>query len=173
MIKKIVLNSCFGGYNWSNKAIIDYLNAVGKPFRLVRFVCYEKDEKGDDDFEKRIYADISLKTFIAQDNPTDKTYVYGCYALVNGEEFTGRRIGREDPVAIKLLEEKGSEYCSSKKSNLEIVEYDDEMWIPSISEYDGAENLELIPKISEKRIRDCKNVDEIVDLLKALCLFTE
>ena len=75
---------------------------------------------------------------------------------------------REDQVAIAVLEEYGSEWCSSKFAKLDIATYNEEDYIADIDEYDGAESLKLIPRITESRIRNCRNVDEIVDLLGRL-----
>ena len=73
---------------------------------------------------------------------------------------------REDPVAISVLEEYGSEWCSSDFAELEIAEYDETLFLPNVDECDGLESLELIPKLTEERIRSCRDVNEIVDLLR-------
>ena len=80
---------------------------------------------------------------------------------------------RSDPDAIRLLEEKGSKYCSGGFANLEIEEYDEDLWIPEVDEYDGFESLKLVPRLSESRIRNCRSFDEVIELLRRLNLFTE
>ena len=89
-------------------------------------------------------------------------------AVVNGETVTCSNLDREDPIAIQVLEEKGSKFCSSEFSELFVEEYDENDFIPNIDEYDGMESLELIPRVTEKRIRACRSIDEVVELLYRL-----
>jgi hypothetical protein len=52
---------------------------------------------------------------------------------------------RCDPMAIKLFEEKGSEWCSGPHSSLEVHEFPDvfaNYW--EIEEYDGNENVRIL-----------------------------
>lgn len=89
-------------------------------------------------------------------------------AVINGEMVTCSTLDREDPIAIQVLEEKGSKFCSSEFSELFVEEYDENDFIPSINEYDGMESLELIPRVTEKRIRACRSINEVVELLYRL-----
>ena len=89
-------------------------------------------------------------------------------AVVNGEMVTCSNLDREDPIAIQVLEEKGSKFCSSEFSKLFVEEYDENDFIPSIDEYDGMESLELTPRVTEARIRACRSIDEVIDLLRRL-----
>lgn len=73
---------------------------------------------------------------------------------------------RDDPVAIAVLEQYGSKWCSAGFANLAIEQYDEDLFIPEIEEYDGSETLKLIPRVTESRIRACNSVDEIVDFLR-------
>ncbi|MBP5423863.1 MAG: hypothetical protein J6W49_04705 [Paludibacteraceae bacterium] len=116
---KIILNGCFGGYSWSDKAIQELSEIKGKK--------------------------------------------------VNSREW----LLREDPDAIALIETKGSKYCSGIFAELYVEEYDEELWIPDIHEYDGTETLDLTPRLTEKQIRACKNMDEVVELLKARDMFND
>ncbi len=131
---KIILNECFGGYNYSPEALADIYRMKGetvtvKPGRM-----------------------------------HDEVYIYDFRVY-------GSVIERDDPEAIKLLEEKGSEYCSGVYSKLVIQEYDEKDYIANIDEYDGVESLHLIPRITEARIRECGNIDEVVALLSRLKVF--
>ena len=126
-MKKVIINSCYGGYGWSNEAIREYLTQT---------------TKGAD---------------IREGNG-------GMY--VNGLFFWGGNICRTDSVAIALLEEKGSEFCSGPYSSLKIAEYDDEYFEYDIDEYNGIETLKLIHLLSEDRIRSCSSMDEVVELLR-------
>ena len=143
-MKKIILNTCFGGYGWSRAAILDYLDRIGATL------------------------EFKLRTGFADYVPSTKeAYLkgnYGVSVFANGKWI--HSIDREDPVAIQLLEESGSEYCSGNNANLVIEEYDDALFKPIVDEYDGAESLELYPCIAESRIRECSTMDEVVDLLK-------
>ena len=86
--------------------------------------------------------------------------------FLNGCFFYDGNITRVDPVAIELLEEKGSDFCSGQFSELAIEEYDDQYFDFEIDEYDGIESLRLIPKLSEEQIRSCDSIDEIIELLR-------
>lgn len=142
---KIILNKCYGGYGWSEEATFEYLDRLGKDYK-----CFDYDDN-----------ELTKEEYLAHGG-------WG-YIKVDGKWFDG--IGREDPIAIALLEEKGSEYCSGSAAELVIKEYDKEDWIAKIDEYDGCESLELIPRLTEERIHSCANVDEIVNLLKRLGCF--
>lgn len=95
-------------------------------------------------------------------------FIHEVNAVLNGEEITVYDIDREDPVAIQVLEEMGSKFCSDGFAKLYIQEYDADDFIPNIDEYDGMETLELTPRVTEKRIRSCRNIDEVVELLRRL-----
>ena len=96
---------------------------------------------------------------------TDNWTVSG---VLNGKKVNPCIIDREDPVAIQVLEDMGSEFCSSVSAKLYIEEYDADDFIPSVDEYDGLESLELTPRVTEERIRSCGNIDEVVKLLRRL-----
>lgn len=95
-------------------------------------------------------------------------FIHEVNAVLNGEAITVYDIDREDPVAIQVLEEKGSKFCSSAFAKLYIKEYDADDFIPNIDEYDGMETLELTPRVTEERIRACRNINEVVELLRRL-----
>lgn len=145
-MRKIIINRCFGGYYWSNEAILDYIKRKDIEYRI---------KPNNNIVVKGKYLDNTLYD-------EDEWY-----------SFYGGMINREDPVAIQLLEEKGSKYCSGRFSELEIEEYDEEDWIPSIDEYDGLESLELTARLTEARIRDCNSIDEVIKLLNRLKLIKE
>lgn len=131
---KIILNGCYGGYQWSVEGIAEVMKRKGAT-------------------AVRISGDRLFKEVIA---------------VVNGEMVTCSNLDREDPIAIQVLEEKGSKFCSSEFSELFVVEYNENDFIPNIDEYDGMESLELIPRVTEKRIRACRSIDEVVELLYRL-----
>ena len=171
-MKKVILNGCFGGYGWSNHAVVDYLERQGKHLEFRRFLGYGKKDNGDTDWGSKFYAPVTREQFLAQDHANSETYLYGCAVLADGKEFD-TYLDRDDEDAIALLEEKGSEYCSGAHAKLYIDEYDETLFDWSIDEYDGSENLELIPLLTEERIRACENVDAIVDLLRRMNLLRD
>lgn len=166
-MQKIVLNACFGGYGWSNRAIVDYLKRKGiTNIRLAR-------DAGLSD-----YVDIPESLFF------DSTSTYSKTVLVKGRylnleytkpdewyPFYSGYIDRKDPIGIQLLEEKGSDYCSGKYAKLVIKEYDEENWVACINEYDGSENLDLKPLVRKSKIRDCKSMEEVIEYLETFDLF--
>lgn len=159
-MKKVIINTCFGGYNWSNRALLDYLDRANKKYSFWKTT-------GPD-----TYSHISREVFLAQDDCTEKTYVYGCHVRVNRKEFSGRMIDREDPIAIKLLEEKGSEYCSGEHSELMVVEYDDSLYECYITDYDGSEDLDLRPALDIDWLKSLTK-GQIIEVLRDLRLTKE
>jgi hypothetical protein len=112
-----------------------------------------------------------LKRKGATNITVDDGFCKEVHGIINGEKVDVYNLDRKDPVAIQVLEEKGSKFCSSNFSNLYIEEYDENDFIADIDEYDGSETLELIPRITEKRIRACRNIDEVVELLRRTGVF--
>jgi hypothetical protein len=90
------------------------------------------------------------------------------HGILNGEMVDVYNLDREDTVAIQVLEDMGSKFCSSDFSELYIEEYNADDFIPSVDEYDGMESLELTPRVTEERIRACRSIDEVVEFLRRL-----
>lgn len=169
-MQKIILNKDYGGYGWSGRATLELLDKKGILTRLARWI-WNKDSD---------YVDIPSTNFLDADGQIASNH----YILVrakdvseyNGPEpdrwvpFPGFH-NREDPDLIKLLEEKGSRYCSDKHATLGIEEYDENDWLPRIEEYDGIEWIRLIPKVTERQIRECGDIDKVVSLLRRLGIF--
>lgn len=78
----------------------------------------------------------------------------------------GFNVPRDDAYAVALLEEKGSKFCSGPSSRLRVEEYDADLFEAYVDDYDGQESLTLMPSLTETRIRACKNMDEVVELLR-------
>ena len=161
---KIILNGCFGGYGWSKKGILAVLQK--KNFKNLKFFATVYPTPGN-----RKTIQISEQEFLQfEEHRRTST---GCYiGSVYIEDETGKEwsdfdINREDPDAIAVLEERGAKFCSGDYSDLYIEDYDENLFVASIDEYDGVETLRLSPNLSEESIRACKNIDEIVELLKA------
>ena len=172
-MQKIILNSCFGGYSWSKEAEYNYI--IRKGYKKIRFVrssygnnrdiSLDEYFDGKDDYDKCILVRvkeakrISPESHVMYEDDDDWT------------PFWNREIDREDPVAIQLLEEKGTKYCSGPHARLTIQEYDSENWVADISEYDGIESLDLKPRVTKQKIRDCKNTEEVIKYLETFNLF--
>ena len=164
-MQKIIINDCYGGYRWSDDAILDYLKRKGiKDIRLIKYVKGEEVDTSEEEFRTlKSSKDILVK---GKDIPErtwcekDKWYSFNC-----------KEIDREDPIAIQLLEEKGTEYCSGEYAKLIIEEYDSDNWIAYINQYDGDETLKLKPRLTKERVRSCKNIEEVVELLNFFDLF--
>lgn len=109
-----------------------------------------------------------LKRKGATNITVDDGFCKEVHGIINGEKVDVYNLDREDPVAIQVLEEKGSKFCSSEFSELYIEEYDANDFIPSVDEYDGMESLELTPRVTEARIHACRNINEVVELLRRL-----
>ena len=109
-----------------------------------------------------------LKRKGATNITVDDGFCKEVHGIINGEKVDVYNLDREDPIAIQVLEEKGSKFCSSEFSELFIEEYDENDFIPSVDEYDGMESLELTPRVTEARIRACRSIDEVINLLRRL-----
>lgn len=81
-----------------------------------------------------------------------------------GFKFSGDRDNPKLIHCVETLGDKANGSCAS----LYIEEYDEENFDYYIDEYDGNEDLELIPVVSEKRLAECKTTSEIVEYLKSL-----
>jgi hypothetical protein len=151
---KILINNCYGGYSWSWEGVLKILERKG--IHVARYIVEENLPSGD-----RYKSDVSLNEFLMA--PSWRKYVI----LEDGSTYNGTHcIDRQDPDAIAVFEEYGSNFCSGSCAILELEEYDENLYIPNVDEYDGLESLELEPNISEERIRACGSIDEVVELLK-------
>jgi hypothetical protein len=163
---KLILNRCYGGYGWSNRATLEYIRRKG--LNNVTFHCTKREN------DKLVYPEITEEQYLAQDNRNSKTYIYGAHICVDGETFYGGSdIARDDQIAVQLLEERGTEFCSGPHSKLHICEYDETKYAADIDEYDGFESLTIEPIFTEEMVRSCSSIDEVVELIKSLDLFKE
>lgn len=167
-MEKVILNGCFGGYSWSIKGVWAIIQKKDIPVKFMATVYPKPGESEDVELSESEFFRIerSLKDGNSDCGPNG-WYVSDLYFEDNdGNCYNEHSISRTDPIAIAVLESLGSEYCSTRYSDLYVDEYDDNLFDWDIDEYDGVENLKLIPKLSEERIRNCKSIDEIVDLLR-------
>lgn len=73
---------------------------------------------------------------------------------------------RENPKLVECVETLGDE-ASGSCARLYVEEYDDEKYDYMISNYDGIENLELVPIVHRGRL-ETSSVDELVSYLTSL-----
>lgn len=110
-MKKIVINTCFGGFNLSDKATERYLELKGIAFKRVK----SKYSFGGDEF------------YIADTAEEKDKY------------FSNMDIPRDDETLIKVIEEMGDK-ADGDYAELSIVEIPDDIeW--QIEEYDGNEHI--------------------------------
>ena len=136
---KIVINTCFGGFSLSNKAIKRYLELKGEE-------CYFYKQT------KWNYSDGYEEYTLTDENDNTSSFIY-CYTKNLGDKitesddmlnywFNDREIDRTDKELIKVIEELGCEAngCCAKLKVVEIP--DDVNW--EIDDYDGIESIEEV-----------------------------
>jgi len=106
-VQHIVINTIYGGFSLSKKAVLMYLELSGTEYTL--------EPQADRDTQTRL----------------------GDRIIVNGQEFWGRRIPRNDPALVATVRRLGRE-SSGDYAKLKIVE------IPAgvswtVEDYDGKE----------------------------------
>ena len=133
---KLVINSCYGGFHLSPKAMKRYLELKGKQVYFYKQTKYR-------------WADNTFG-FQRVDNLDDlnNEVFYYCTTEDQGEvlndwpsnTFHSSDIPRNDKHLVQVVEEFGVE-ASSKLSNLKVVEIENGRWY-KIDEYDGYESIQ-------------------------------
>ena len=124
-MKKIVINSCYGGYGLSYKAVMEYAKLKG--IKLYPFI---------DNVSKEVYGKN-----VKKDNPNIIVH-YATKKATNETElndnyFDVYKIERDNPILIKVIEKLG-EKANGRHAKLKIVKIpDNTKW--TIEEYDGIE----------------------------------
>ncbi len=132
---KIVINSCYGGFGLSLKAVMHYANLKG--IQLYPYMSDYADGKirmrslltcTEEEIEKAIIVHYSKV----------KDLVDG--TIPNSNYFSERDISRDDPDLIKTVETLGDK-ANGRCSKLRIIKIPDNIdW--EIDEYDGMESVE-------------------------------
>ena len=135
---KIVINTCFGGFGLSHKAVMRYAELSG--FKLYPYL---------DDITIRVYKDRATvgnpelthhysKVPLEQLERRDDGIVDD-YKHPNGTYFNEYDLKRDDSILIQVIEELGIE-ANDRNAKLKIVEIPDNVeW--QIEEYDGSEHI--------------------------------
>jgi len=112
MSKQVVINTCYGGFGLSNKAMEMYLTRVGK----VPFYRYDR---------------YGTSTYASKPFVNDKSI---------GEYYHTGDIGRDDPDLVFVVQSLGAASASGYLSKLKIVEVPDDVeW--KIHNHDGMESV--------------------------------
>jgi hypothetical protein len=138
---KIVINSCFGGFNLSHAAVMRYAEIVGlKLYPEVDDIS--KKYLGDDLNDPSVmvhYYKVPPQQY--KDLQKECEEEDGNYGRINDKDwyFSNYDMQRDDPALIKVVEEMGDS-ANGRCAELKIVEIPDGTdW--EISEYDGLEHV--------------------------------
>lgn len=133
---KLVINSCYGGFHLSPKALKRYLELKGENAYFYKQTKYEYRD-GIDEFTRIDDIDSIKSDLFITCTTIDYGKVTNTYPL---STFEDRPIPRNDKHLIQVVEELGEE-ANTTVSRLTIVEIENGRWY-KIDEYDGYEDIE-------------------------------
>ena len=133
---KVVINSCYGGFNLSAKGLKRYLELKGKQTFFYRQSAYSFRD-GYTEYKREDNLDAVNKEFFVYCTTYDQGNILSDFPE---DTVHGRDIERHDPALVQTVEELGSE-ASGKLSNLTVVEIENGRWF-KIDEYDGYESIQ-------------------------------
>lgn len=126
-MKKIVINTCYGGFRLSCAAMKHYLGLQGKECHFFK--------RSDPRHFKSPMVEITITEALRAYDVICTTASYDTDNYVSSFD-----IKRDDPFLIQTIEELGEEMCSAPMSELHLVEIPDDVdWY--IDEYDGNEHV--------------------------------
>lgn len=133
---KLVINTCYGGFHLSPKALKRYLELKGKNAYFYKQTKYEYRD-GISEFTRidnidSIKDDLFIACTTIDYGKVTNTYPSGT--------FKDRSIPRNDKHLIQVVEELDKE-ANTTVSRLTIVEIENGRWY-KINEYDGYESIE-------------------------------
>lgn len=132
---KLVINSCYGGFGLSSKALKRYLELKGKQAYFYKQTKYNWSDN-DSEFQRIDNVDNLNELFIYC-TTEDQGKVINDFP---DNTFHSRDIPRNDRYLVQVVEELGPD-ANGKCSKLEIVEIENGRWY-KIDEYDGYESIE-------------------------------
>lgn len=133
---KLVINSCYGGFHLSPKALKRYLELKGKNAYFYKKTKYEYID-GIDEFTRIDNFDSIKNNPYVNCTSIDYGKITNTYPSKNPEDFS---IQRNDKYLVQVVEELGEE-ASGAFSRLTVVEIENGRWY-KINEYDGYESIE-------------------------------
>lgn len=133
---KLVINSCYGGFHLSPKALKRYLELKGKNAYFYKQTKYEYSD-GIDEFTRIDNIDTIKNDLFINRTTIDYGKVTNTYP---SDTFADCPIKRNDKHLIQTIEELGEE-ANTTVSRLIIVEIENGRWY-KINEYDGYESIE-------------------------------
>ena len=130
-MKEVVINSCYGGFGLSPKAIKRYLELKGKEcFVYLNNVKLETDEKIENN-KNRMFLEYYTKDF---------GEIVAYTGNINEFRFSVYDLDREDKDLIRVIKELGTK-ADGTFSKLKIIEIPEDIEY-TIEEYDGLESIE-------------------------------
>ena len=133
---KLVINSCYGGFHLSPKALKRYLELKGKNAYFYKQTKYEYRD-GIYEFTRIDDIDAIKSSLFIYCTTIDYGKVTNTYP---SGPFADCPIKRNDKHLIQTIEELGEE-ANTTVSRLTIVEIENGRWY-KINEYDGYESIE-------------------------------
>lgn len=130
---KVVINGCYGGFSLSNFAHKELLRRKGKECYFYEWEFNNGYHRIDDDPDKHFSVIISTKDYGKHTNIIEEEHIAPYYRY--DENF------RTDYDLVSMIEEFGSEKCSGRYAELEIIDVPAGTYF-RIDEYDGLENIE-------------------------------
>ena len=147
MNRKVVINSCYGGFSLSNLARQTYyklknpgkklyfykVKSVGKEYKKM---SDEEAYKNNNDLFVTVFTeDLGDSFSITKNTPSE------LYDKFHNSYWWDHDISRHDEDLVKVVETLGSEKASGSCAKLEVVDIGDSMY--RINEYDGYESIEF------------------------------
>jgi len=132
---KVVINSCFGGFNPSNDAHRLYADKAG----ITLFEAGEDEIFGQTNFLTVPEDQLTVEPRDFHDMTLDERMRF--HKTYNREHFNLGEVERDDPILVAVVEELGSR-ANGRFADLKVVELPDDVagnW--SIQEYDGNEHV--------------------------------
>lgn len=143
-MKKVVKNSCYGGFNLSPKALKRYAELKGKEIYFFDIDWKNKESRYIPITPEEAEGKLFISYYTVPNPEEYKLYeigVDGTYKDANkrAEEIHIEIESRDDPDLVKVVEELG-DAAGGRFSQLEVVEIPDDVEFV-IDEYDGLETI--------------------------------
>jgi len=141
-MKKVLINTCFGGYSLSKEATDLYCQKAG-----INATWYRRMSKQTQ--LERIAEPPSTEECLPLINfyyCLNDDYGERISVIQNDTIFYADEIKRDDPLLIETVEELGSEKASGPYADLKIVAIPEDV-VYEITDYDGRESVREISRV--------------------------